>query len=234
MTPEQLLGEVEDLLRTMPSRVVFIQSPADVVEWSGRASAVMELVGSTLSVQFFSAMQGVNGSRHIQDASLVVIPRLLHQARFTLRMKTVGPISTAVGAGHLFDYFDEVRQIIEGATGDLLFVDPFLDAEFVARYLPHVKEGVVIRLLTRKGVDKLLPAVDVFSEQHGARIQVRGSGDLHDRFVIVDASAAYQSGASFKDGAKRSPTTLSQITDAFRPLHHQYETLWHTAQVHRD
>ena len=164
MTPEQLLGEVEDLLRTMPSRVVFIQSPADVVEWSGRASAVMELVGHTLSVQFFSAMQGVNGSRYIQDASLVVIPRLLHQARFTMRMKTVGPISTAVGAGHVFDYFDEVRQIIEGATGDLLFVDPFLDAEFVARYLPHVKEGVVIRLLTRKGVDKLLPAVDVFSE----------------------------------------------------------------------
>ena len=69
-------------------------------------------------------------------------------------MKTVGPVSTAIGAGGVYDYFDEVRKFIESASVDLLFVDPYLDAEFVSRYLPHVETGVAIHLLTSKGVKR--------------------------------------------------------------------------------
>ncbi len=232
MTPEQILGEVEELLRTLPPTSVFIQKPEETAEWCGRAGAVFALVGPTHSVEFFATMQRLRSDRHSQDRALLDLPRLLHQARYALRMQTVGPASTAIGTGAVFHYFDEVRQIIEGAASDLLFVDPYLDAEFVARFLPHAKPGVPIRLLTRKGVDKLVPAVHLFASQTGARIAVRGSADLHDRFVIVDGQAAYQSGASFKDGAKHSPTTLVQITDAFQALHDQYEQRWQAGQVH--
>ena len=232
MTPEQMLGEVEDLLRTMPSRVVFIGQPMDAVPWCGRAAAFMELLGPTHSLHFFAALQRLRGDRHNQERALLEMPMHLHQASHTLRMQTVGPVSTAIGAGSVFDYFDGVRQIIEGAANDLLFVDPYLDAEFIARYLPHVKQGVAIRLLTRKGTDKLLPAVDLFVAQTSAHIQVRSSADLHDRFVIVDNHAAYQSGASFKDGAKQSPTILSQITDAFQVVRDQYEQRWQAGRVH--
>jgi hypothetical protein len=49
----------------------------------------------------------------------------------------------------VFDYFDEIRKIIQLAKRDLLFVDPYLDADFVSRSLPHVGSGVAIRLLAR-------------------------------------------------------------------------------------
>jgi hypothetical protein len=38
----------------------------------------------------------------------------------------------------VFDYFDEIRKIIELAKQDLFFIDPYLDSEFVSRYLSHV------------------------------------------------------------------------------------------------
>ena len=63
---------------------------------------------------------------------------LLHQARHDLRMKTVGPLSVQIPDGKPFDYFDEIRKITQMASSDLLFVDPYLDAEFVSRYLPQI------------------------------------------------------------------------------------------------
>jgi hypothetical protein len=148
-------------------------------------------------------------------------------------MKTVGPVNAAIGHGQVFDYFDEVRRIIEPAKQDLLFVDPYLDAEFVARYLPHVTKGVPIRLLARERLATLLPAVDLYSRQFGAPVQVRSAPGFHDRYVIVDRAACYQSGASFKDGAKAAPTTLTQITDAFPVVRQTYEDLWNAAKVER-
>ena len=148
-------------------------------------------------------------------------------------MKTVGPLNAAVGKGSVFDYFDEIRKIVEPATRDVFFVDPYLDAEFVSRYLPHVRVGTAVRLLARERLATLLPAVDVFSKQSGIAIGVRSSPGFHDRYVFVDRAACYQSGASFKDGAKASPTTLTQITDAFPAVVQTYEDLWMAGKVER-
>jgi hypothetical protein len=148
-------------------------------------------------------------------------------------METVGPLSVAVAHGHIFDYFDELRRVIEGAKQDLLFVDPYLDSEFVSRYLTHVSKGVTIRLLAREKLSTLLPAVDLFAKQSQSTIQVRSAPHFHDRYVFVDSNECYQSGASFKDGAKSAPTTLTQITDAFRAMLQTYEGLWSTAKAER-
>ena len=40
---------------------------------------------------------------------------LVHRMRFDLMMKTSGPLSTVIGHGKVFDYFDELRKIIEPA-----------------------------------------------------------------------------------------------------------------------
>ena len=72
-------------------------------------------------------------------------------------METVGPTNVAVSSAMVFDYFDEIRKIIEMAKNDILFVDPYLDAEFVSYYLPHVTPGVSIRLLTREKLQTLSP-----------------------------------------------------------------------------
>ena len=116
----------------------------------------------------------------------------------------------------------------------MVFVDAYLDAEFVPRYLPHVAKGIPVRLLGgSKKMVTLLPAVDLFSQQHGAVISVRSSQNLHDRYVFVDRAACYLSGASFKDGAKNAPVLLTQITDAFQAMWNTYDATWNSSKVER-
>ena len=54
---------------------------------------------------------------------------LLHRARHDLRMDTVGPMDVSFEAGKVFDYFDGIQKIIEGARSEVFLVDPYLDAE---------------------------------------------------------------------------------------------------------
>jgi hypothetical protein len=158
---------------------------------------------------------------------------LLHQARHDLRMQTLGPVNVAVSHGMVFNYFDEIRKVIELSKQEVFFIDPYLDAEFISRYLPHVPAGVTTRLLAREKLSTLLPAVDVFVQQHKAKVEVRSAPNFHDRYLIVDRTACYQSGASFKDGGRTSPTTLTQITDAFDAMLATYEDLWSRARIER-
>jgi hypothetical protein len=132
-------------------------------------------------------------------------------------------------------YFDEIRKVIELANDEVLFIDPYLDAEFISRYLPHVRAGVATRLLTSdKGkLTQLLPAAELFSQQSGRVVNVRSTNGLHDRYMFIDKRSCYQSGASFKDGAKHAPTTLTQITDAFDAVWHTYDKFWNAAKVER-
>jgi hypothetical protein len=158
---------------------------------------------------------------------------MLHQAGHELRLITVGPLTVAVAQGGVFDYFDEVRKVIESAKIDLLFVDPYLDAEFVSRYLPHITQGVSVRLMGRERMTTLAPAVELLRQQTGLAIEVRSAIGFHDRYVFVDRQSCYQSGASFKDGAKKAPTTLTQIQDAFAGVSSTYENLWASASVYK-
>ena len=234
LTDEQLLAEVEDILRTMPPRETLRHSTAENFGWLGRVGALVEAWKLPKSLYLRPAIDQFHGqSARDAEEGFRKIVTLLHEARHALRMKTVGPLNAAVGRGSVFDYFDEVRKIIEPATRDVLFVDPYLDAEFVARYLPHLRKGITVRLLARERLATLLPAVDVFSRQSGLAVSVRSSPGFHDRYVLVDGSACYQSGASFKDGAKAAPTTLTQITDAFPVVLKTYEDLWANGRVER-
>jgi hypothetical protein len=151
---------------------------------------------------------------------------LLEEARADLRMNTLGPINTAIGQGQVFDYFDEIRKIISLAANDLLFVDPYLDADFVSRYLPHVPSAVRIRLLAREKLGSLIPAINMFAQQSRVTIEVRSAPKFHDRYFIVDGKSCFQSGASFKDGGRTAPTTITEITDAFPAVRKTYEDLW--------
>ncbi len=232
MTNEQLLAEVEDLLRTMPPESTIRDDTNENFSWFGRLSAVID-AWKPSKTALLLAYQSQFRSFAMQTAGYANILTLLHEARHNLRMITGGPVSVAVSRGFVFDYFDEVRQIIETAKQDLFFVDPYLDAEFVSRYLGHASAGVMTRLLAREKLGTLLPAVDAFAKQSKLKIEVRSAPNFHDRYVFIDRRECYQSGASFKDGAKSAPTTLTQITDAFGAMWQTYEAIWNGAKVER-
>jgi hypothetical protein len=231
-TQEQLLAEIEDLLRNAPSEKDIVVGKENGLAWLGRLSAVIRMWNAgrgpelaLIRMQLENRTDVTNGYRR----ALV----LLNEAGHSLRLATVGPLSVAVGKGQIFDYFDEVRKITELAKQDLLFVDPYLDADFVSRYMSHVSTGVTVRLLARKKLTTLLPAVDLYSKQSSLKIQVRSAPNFHDRYLFIDQNSCYQSGASFKDGAKSSPTTLTQIIDAFRAMWKTYEDIWAKANIER-
>jgi hypothetical protein len=224
--PETLLAEVEDIIRTMPSRETMGHDDPDTLAWVGRASAVVHAADPIrASVTFDNHARNLGTSGHYNSAVRGVVT-MLHHIRHELRMKIGTPSSVAISAGGMFDYFDEIRKVISEARSDLLFVDPYLDAEFVSRYLPHVVEGTTVRLLGRERMSTLVPAAELMQQQSGITITVRSAGSFHDRYFFVDQRACYQSGASFKDGAKRTPTTLTQITDAFDAVLATYEAIW--------
>jgi len=226
--PEQLALEIEDLIRTMPGPSDFSANPDTCIPWLGRASAAMRAWDATQSLIHFEPLVrtvSTGGNFDFSGLRRNILVQL-HQAQSDLRLATTGPLSIGIDSGRVFDYFDEVRKLIESAKLDLLFVDPYLDAEFVSRYLPHVPNGTVVRLLARERTASLKPAVMAFSQQANALIEVRSAPGFHDRYVLVDSMACFQSGASFKDGARKTPTTLTQITDAFAVVRSTYEGLW--------
>ncbi len=232
MTDEELLVELEDLLRTMPPSERLGHDSADVLSWLGRAAAIISNWRPDMMILARPHLRNIHSSiesdYHEASTGLIV---MLNQARADLMMKTRGPLNVAVSSSMVFDYFDEIRKVIEVAKSDILFVDPYLDADFISRYLPHITQGVRIRLLAREKIQTLLPAAKLFVDQNKATLEIRSAPNFHDRYVFIDERDCYQSGASFKDGAKKAPTTITQITDAFAAVFQTYQDIWRDAKV---
>ena len=231
---ERLLPEVEDILRAAPSVEEFASdSGSDKhLAWLGRAAAALTRWDTVCAVKVSAALTKVpSENRHACQQTLASLTILLQQARSDLRMELARG-SVVVAEGDVFEYFDELRKVIETARVEVFFVDPYLDANFVSRYLPYVAKSVPIRLLgsPRKRAS-LLPAVGSFTQQHGTPIVVRISERLHDRYLFVDQAACYLSGASFKDGAKNAPAVLTQITDAFAAMWDTYQGIWDESET---
>ncbi len=233
---EQLLAEVEDVLRTAPTLQAFAQDSGgeEHLAWLGRAAAAIELWDLSKTPRVSMALAGVPSDfLDPCQKALSTLKVLLQQARAALRLE-LGRTGIVVAQGQVFDYFDELRKVIETARSEVFFVDAYLDAEFVPRYLPHLADGVAIRLLGgTKRMPTLLPAVDLFARQNGRTVDVRSSERLHDRYVFLDRAICYLSGASFKDGAKNAPAVLTQLTDPFVAVWDTYEGLWNTGKVER-
>lgn len=235
LAPEQLALEVDDVIRSMPSPRDFVANPDRCIPWLGRASAAMTAWdGVRSSLHFEPLVRSVSqalsqvGNRDFSSARRTLLMQL-HQAQADLRLRTTGPLSVGVPTGQVFQYFDELRKLIGSAKADLFFVDPYIDAEFVSRYLPLVSDGTSIRILARERLASLKPAIGAYVAQTARIVEVRTAAGFHDRYLFVDSAACYQSGASFKDGAKNAPTTLTQITDAFAAVQATYEQLWSQA-----
>lgn len=227
--PRRLLSEVEEVIRSMPDLVEWgVESEANDI-WFGRVRAVIKAWDPIAAVMFGDQIaRATTGNRYSQRE----VVQTLHQVRFGLRMDVGVPETVAINSGGVYDYFDEVRKVIAIASRDVLFIDPYLDAEFVSRYFGLIRASVTVRLLAHKHVHtSLLPAVRQWNQQHGDNVQVRSDPKLHDRYVIIDGADIYLSGASFKDGGRKAGTVISQLRDSAGAVIQQYEQQWAAAKV---
>ena len=93
--------------------------------------------------------------------------------------------------------------------------------------------NVTVRLLGKKGMAALTPAVELAAQQYKLAIAVRSNAALHDRFIFLDTNRGFSSGSSFKDGARQAPTIFTEVTDALPAIHKTYEQMWSSSVVHR-
>ena len=224
-----LLAEIEDSIRLAPARV----SDPNAVAWIGRATSLLKRWDPDRSLIFDSYARGAFGISPIIAASdFTSILMVLHEARHDIRLNEVGPLSTTINHGAVLDYFEEIRKVLITARKEVFFVDPYLDAEFVSRYLPHIHAGASVRLLGKKAIAALTPAVGLAAEQFQLTIALRASPDLHDRFVFIDRARGFNSGPSFKDGARFAPAIFTEVTDALQSVLATYEQMWAAASIH--
>jgi hypothetical protein len=228
LTDQQLYAEFAELLRQMPAQATLHHPTLENQEWLGRATALVRLADPRRATFFQSDVDIlctmiVNPPDQIQK-----ILTTLHGFHYEWRLKCVGAMAMVFDAGQPFDYFDQVRRVIEVATTDLLFVDAYINSDFVASYLPHVRDGVQVRLLISNYAAEVRSSVDAYLLQRDLDIQIR-RGKPHDRTVFIDKTQCWQSGSSFKDGAKKAPVILIQMIDAFDAVHAICEKQWDDA-----
>jgi hypothetical protein len=224
----QLAIEIEDVIRSMPCLQDFSGNPDLCVPWLGRASATMNAWDPCRAIIHFEPHVFILTKTGNYDFSTERRALLieLHHAKNNLRLKNAEPISFGVKTEHAFDYCAEVNQLIKTAKLDLFFIDAYIDADFVSQYLTHVPRGTKVRILAREKLPTLRSAIQVFVAQTQTEIEIRSATGFNDRYVLVDKVSCYQSGASFKNGIKKAPTSLTQITDAFIAVQTTYEQLW--------
>lgn len=228
----ETLHEIEQIIRSRPPRSTIRHETDENIEWFGMAQAVIERWNVNKSISFDGYIKAIH---HIQTGSVntgyINVMVMLNQARYSLKMFLDPATDIMIEAGNTYQYFEEIRRLIELSTSELFFIDPYINANFVSKYLTHVKEGVKIRILTKEYISTLTPAIKAFIDQYNIGVEVRSAKELHDRYLITDRKNCYQSGASFKDGAKNAPTTLVEIHDVFPAVLASYELIWNEASV---
>ena len=120
-----MLAEVEDILRTMPPRPTIRHELDENVAWLGRAAALVTAWGPLRAIDFQGYIRRLHGlDAHDSTPAFRQMVTMLHQVRHDLRMRTIGPLSIVVGQGMVFDYFDEMRKILENPEAGRVFCGP--------------------------------------------------------------------------------------------------------------
>jgi hypothetical protein len=239
ISAEQCVSLLHDALANRPTNFY----SQEAVDWFADVTGIVQAHDPAQAIFLQAKLDTVVSNKH---SSLAPELLLMHadaceafiaaaRAIYTrIQLETNSFTTKQLEKGAVFDYFREVQEIIQGATRDILFIDPYLDGEFISKYLPQVRASVTVRLLTvDRQADSLKPAVELYNRQHGTSIQLRvlDNKSLHDRHLVIDSTNVFQSGASFKDGAKNAPTSINQIVDVAIPMITEHERRWASATV---
>lgn len=237
ISAEQCLAHLNDALRRYPENSY---SP-DAMEWFAEVLGTVRAYNAIASMPFeigisiITKMNGISTTHTNSRAAACAEFRAKAQAlAWELKLSTNSFTAAHIAAGQAHDYFEEVRGIIEIASKDILFCDPYLNADFIQRYGPFLKDGCELRLLSSaQYAAQLAASCMVYRQQYKRTVLTRVVPDkaLHDRHLVVDGARVWQSGASFKDGPKNAATSINEIIDTAVPLIRALEGSWNSATV---
>lgn len=230
----RLIETMPNLRQKISNDIYMPLGPAEMM-WLGRAEAlVAEAMGMSGEIEFKAANQQVSAYREWWANE---IPKILYRALAVVEMDLPAPSAGAfIPAGNSFDALKAIQQIFNAAKGDILIVDPYLDENILTEFGLLAPESVPMRLLADAAGIKaaLRPALKRFIEQFGTvrPVQLRTAPErtLHDRLIAVDGARVWTVGQSFRDLAKRAPTSFVAVDNNTAALKvSAYQSIWDSA-----
>jgi len=180
-------------------------------QWISEAKALMHRLGITHSTRF-NALAGMQSQYpdYVSNGLQVAIRDAMAEIELELELDGQTGLGNTYAPGEVYKYFAALKEIVRDAKHEMLLVDPYFDGESFDAYFGHIeKGGARIRILTDKHyLTSLLPYAKKHVQEHGSQIEVRRSGQLHDRILFVDGDACWITGGSFRDAGKKASYLL--------------------------
>jgi hypothetical protein len=228
MAKELLLAKLRALIERRPDFdfAVYRSNSEEHQIWVAQAYALVSRWHHMSGTRLQLASESL-GSMPFHENSVTQIMGHVNRAIADLELDVSPEQQVAFGAGDVYDFFKALRTVVASAKRSVFIIDPFLDPTVFDQYVAAAGERVDVRLLSKKGADRLAAARDKYNEQHGRRIAVRHSAELHDRVVFIDGVECYVIGQSLNVAAKDKATYIVAISpDTVSEKLAYYETHW--------
>lgn len=131
------------------------------------------------------------------------------------------------------DAYVEIRAIFQRVTNSIIIIDPYIDGSLFSLLAGVAASQVQVQILTFKmPADFRLEARKFVAQHPRFSLDVRATGEFHDRFVILNQTECYHIGASIKDAGNKA-FMISQIEDGDNraALIRQHQKSWGQAAV---
>ena len=235
LTPEQQYLQLGSLIAEMPDLASGPITP-EMNSWLGRAAALVEATGDTFGkIALTNAAQWLGRANRDLNAQTIatVVYQALAKAKLAARAAEQGGF---FAAGHTFDAYARVIEVLGAATTDLLMVDPYADAK-ILQFALSAPEQVSVRILAdqeQRHWRSLPPAVERWVQQYPSTrplsVRLAAPRTLHDRLILVDRATAWMVGQSFKELARKDMHLVrQQDAEATALAVAAFETMWDAA-----
>ena len=200
-------------------------------QWLASAGALLRRYDPRLSKEFDSYVRNArNISLNLFQTVQPFMVNAVERIKLDLELEGRSEIGTAYGPNEEYRYFADLKQIVGGATKELLIVDPYFNGEAFDNYLAGISNKVTIRLFLEHNTKEVSTCAGKHRKQYRTQFELRSSKKLHDRVLFVDRDACWISGGSLKDGGKK-PTYLIPLAPAVAEKKLLiYEELWSSSK----
>ncbi|MFC1890596.1 hypothetical protein ACFL4G_12660 [Thermodesulfobacteriota bacterium] len=115
--------------------------------------------------------------------------------------------------GSHHDAYIHIREILQSAAEEVDIIDPYIDGSTLILLTACAKPGMQFRLLTSKHPPDLALEAEKWRKQQADNVlEIRTTMEFHDRFIVIDRTQCWHSGASIKDAGNKV-FMLSQLED---------------------
>ena len=196
-------------------------------KWLSEVGALLTRLDISKKVQFGSSFSML--TRYWKHSIIQIQGQILdaiEEIKLDLELDGRSEIGNAYAPGDVYRFFADLKAIINGASDEILIVDPYFNGDAFDAYLCEIDSGLNIRILADRFSKDIRNYADKHMTQFDSRVEIRRSKKIHDRIVFIDDDASWIMGGSIKDAGKKATYLIplaSQISDAKRKI---YEEIW--------